>query len=387
MSYSETVPWSPGVQQIPSILIRGRESLVSAIFLKQGARSIQQVANLTYEIGGRESGVVVFKENDKVRVNDDAVLAPDAIRGEIGTVININRFLSEPTQLTGGLIAVDRYQQLVKQPRETEILGFALQVFFPKIDDTLLVASNEITLLSKFQERISNLEERLIAHLTNPQQFSVLGDGGLDVPFINQNFDAPFFGDLVRYVLRPKLGRASTKVLSPEASGPPLAAVYASMAGLSFVRAVKVYDKAKPQVPGTWRGTIVGDVKVPSATKKTEHYFAIPEGAMTPEDHVIIFDDVGFTGRTRTACVQLIEKVGAKVSAIVNVVEKSYGEPRNVTVNSRAILGITGFEPETEKTCRLKINELLMERLDSPRIVSGVKYEPKRSLSTLRSQQ
>ncbi|MGA8904471.1 MAG: phosphoribosyltransferase family protein [Candidatus Bathyarchaeia archaeon] len=339
---------------------------------------------MSYVTGGRESGVVAFRENDTVRVNDDAIVAPEAVRGEVGTIVKINRFLSESTQLSEGIIAVDRYQQLVKQPRETEILGFALQVFFPKINDSLLVASNEVTLLSKFQERISKLEDRLIAHLTDPQQFTVLGDGGLDVAFINQNFDAQFFGDLVRYVLRPKLGRTSTKVLSPEASGPPLAAVYASMAGLSFVRAVKVYDKARPQVPGTWRGTVVGDVKVPSATKKTEHYFAVPEGSITAEDRVVIFDDVGFTGRTRNACIQLIEKQGAKVSAIVNVIEKAYGEQRNVTVKSKAILGITGFEPETDTTCRLKINELLLERLETPRIVRGVKYEPKRLLSTLR---
>jgi len=337
---------------------------------------------LAYEIGGSE--IIAFQENDEVRVNDDAILAPEAVRGEVGRIVKINRFLSEPTQLSETIIAVDRYQQLVKQPRETEILGFALQVFFPKIGDSLLVASNEVTLLSKLQERVDKLEGRLIAHLTDPQQFTVLGDGGLDVPFINQNFDAQFFGDLVRYVLRPKLDRTSTKVLSPEASGPPLAAVYASMAGLSFVRAVKVYDKTKPQVPGTWRGTVVGDVKVPSATKKTEHYFAIPEGSIITGDRVVIFDDVGFTGRTRNACIQLIEKVGAKVSAIVNVVEKSYGEPRNVTVNSKAILGITGFEPETEKTCRLKIDELLLERLKAPRMVCGVNYAPNRSLSTLR---
>jgi len=341
---------------------------------------------LTSEIGGRESGVLLFKENDKVRVNDDAVLAPDAIRGEIGTIVKINRFLSEPAQISGDLVAVDRYQQLVKQPRETEILGFALQVFFPKIGDSMLVASNEVTLLSKFKERINRLEENLIGHLTNPQQFCVLGDGGLDVPFINQSFDAPFFGDLVRYVLRPKLGRTATKVLSPEASGPPLAAVYASMAELNFVRAVKVHDKAHPQVPGTWRGTVMGDVRVPSATKKTEHYFAMPEGAIVPGDRVIIFDDVGFTGRTRNACVQLVEKVGAKVSAIVNVVEKSYGETRNVEVDSRAILRITGFERESERTCKLEVTELLMERLQTPRIVGGVRYEPKRSLSTLRDQ-
>jgi len=342
---------------------------------------------LVYEISGRESGVVLFREGDKVRVNDDAVLAPDAIRGEIGTVTRINRFLSETMQISGQLIAVDRYQQLVKQPRETEILGLALQVYFPKIGDTILVASNEVVLLSKFRERIARLEERLFEHLTNPQQFCVLGDGGLDVPFINQNFDAPFFGDLVKYVLRPRLGRDATKVLSPEASGPPLAAVYASMAGLSFVRAVKVYDRNRPQLPGTWRGTVIGDEKVPSATKKTEHYFAVPEGAINPEDRIVIFDDVGFTGRTRNACIKLVEKIGAKVYAIVNVIEKAYGEPRSIEVDSKAILRISGFEADSQKTCKIVLTELLMERLETPKIVSGVAFEPRRALSSLRTEQ
>jgi len=338
-------------------------------------------------IAGRESGFATIRPDDQVRVNDDAVLAPDAIRGEIGIVKKINRFVNEPTQVSEQVISVDRYQELIKQPRETEILGFALQVYFPKIGDSILLASNEVTLLSKFNERIRGLEERLLTHLTDPQQFSVLGDGGLDVPFINQNFDAPFFGDLVKYVLRPKLGRSSTKVLSPESSGPPLAAVYASSAGLSFVRAVKVLDKSHPQVPGTWRGTVVGDVQVPSATKKTVHHFAIPENSIGPDDRVVIFDDVGFTGRTRSACIQLVEKVGAKVSAIVNVVEKAYGEPRNVPIASKAVLGIAGFEPETDNTCLLRLNELLLERLDAPRLIHSVKFEPKRTLSTVRSQE
>lgn len=364
------------------MLARGLKS-----FLNKSKGLLGGSWKLTYEIGGRESGVLLFKENDEIRVNDDAVIAPEAIRGEIGTIRKIDRFLPQPAQVSEDRVAVGRYQQLVKQPRETEILGFALQVYFPKIGDSMLVASNEVTLLSKFQERIERLEVRLISHLTNPQQFSVLADGGLDVPFINQNFDAPFFGDLVRYVLRPKLGRSATKVLSPEASGPPLAAVYASMSGLSFVRAVKVYDRTNPQVPGTWRGTILGDVKVPSATKKSEHYFAVPEGAIAADDRVIIFDDVGFTGRTRNACHQLVEKLGAKVSAIVNVVEKAYGEKRDVEINSRAILGISGFEPTGEKKCDLMINELLLERLKTPRTVHDVKYEPKRALSTLRVQQ
>jgi adenine/guanine phosphoribosyltransferase-like PRPP-binding protein len=335
-------------------------------------------------IGGRESGFVHFKEGDEVRVNDDAVLAPDVLRGKAGTVKRINRFPSERDQASGSLLAVDRHQQLVKQPRETEILGFALQVYFPKIGDSMLIASNEVTLLSKFKERIGKLEETLFAHLKDPQQFCVLGDGGLDVPFVNQSFDAPFFGDIVRYVLRPKLGRDATKVLSPEASGPPLAAVYASMAGLSFIRAVKVYDKADSQVPATWRGAIVGDQKVRSATKGTENYFAIPEGAIGPDDRVLIFDDVGFTGRTRKAVVQLVEKTGAKVSSIVNVIEKYYGEPRDVTVSARAILGIGGFKPEAENTCSITITELFMDRLESSRVIHGIRYESARSLSSIR---
>ena len=333
-------------------------------------------------VSGRETGILLLKEGDRVRVNDDATLAPDIVRGEIGVVRRINRYVTEPKPNDEGTILVDKYQQLVKQPQETEILGFLVQIYLPKLEDSLVLASNEVTLLSKFEERVHNVEKRLLEHVTDPNQFSVLGDGGLDVSFINQTFDAPFFGDLVRYVLRPNLNRNSTKVLSPEASGPPLAAVFATMAGLNFVRAVKVHDKAHPQVPRTWRGTVVGDVKVPSATKSTEHYFAIPEGAISSKDQVLIFDDVGFTGRTRKACVELIESLGAKVSGIVNIIEKSYGET-DVPVKSRAILGVQGFKAENDSTCSLILNQLLMKRLDTPRTIRGVHYEPKRSLSTL----
>jgi adenine/guanine phosphoribosyltransferase-like PRPP-binding protein len=338
---------------------------------------------LPAEIVGRESGFVYFKEGDEVRVNDDAVLAPDTIRGEIGTVKKVNRFLTTPAQVSESTVAVDRYQQLVKQPRETQILGLALQIYFPKIHDSMLVASNEVTLLAKFNEMVTKLEETLFSHLRDPQQFCVLGDGGLDVPFVNQSFDALLFGDMVRYVLRPKLSRDATKVLSPEASGPPLAAVYASMVGLSFVRAVKVYDKSQSQVPASWRGAIVGDEKVRSATKGTENYFAIPQAAITPEDRVIIFDDVGFTGKTRKAVVQLVEKTGAKISSIVNVIEKFYGEPRETVANARAILGIGGFQPKSQRKCNVTITELFLERLKTPKTVDGIRYEPGRSLSSI----
>ncbi len=40
------------------------------------------------EIVGRESGFAYFKEGDEVRVNDDAVLAPETVRGLVGTVLH-----------------------------------------------------------------------------------------------------------------------------------------------------------------------------------------------------------------------------------------------------------------------------------------------------------
>jgi len=154
------------------------------MILKPENGSIVETLTMVDTISGRESGVVTFKEGDRVRVSDDAILAPDAIRGEIGTISRIDRFLP-PAQVSEKVVAVDRYQQLVKQPRETNILGFALQVHFPKIGDTVLVASNEVMLLSKFQELVDDLEVQLISHLMDPEQFSVLADGGLDVPFVN----------------------------------------------------------------------------------------------------------------------------------------------------------------------------------------------------------
>jgi len=162
-----------------------------------------------------------------------------------------------------------------------------------------------------------------------------------------------------------------------------LAAVYASMAGLSFVRAVKVYNESHSQVPASWRGAVVGDEKVISATKGTGNYFAIPQGSIGPEDRVIIFDDVGFTGKTRKAIVQLVEKSGARISSIVNVIEKFYGETRAPLANARAILGISDFQPSDQKECSITINELFLERLESSRKIDGVMYEPGRSLSSI----
>ena len=109
--------------------------------------------------------------------------------------------------------------------------------------------------------------------------------------------------------------------------------------------------------------------------------------AIEPGDRVIIFDDVGFTGRTRRAVIQLVEKTGASVHSIVNIIEKFYGESRETISNAKAILGIGGFEPETEKTCSIAITELLMERLDSPKILHGVKYDSARALASIHSSQ
>jgi hypothetical protein len=83
--------------------------------------------------------VLTLKEGDQVRINDDAVPATETVRGEIGSITRIDRFLTPPLpfQVSEQVVAVDRYQQPVKQPRETDILGFALQVHFSKIPDSV----------------------------------------------------------------------------------------------------------------------------------------------------------------------------------------------------------------------------------------------------------
>jgi len=67
----------------------------------------------------------------------------------------------------------------------------------------------------------------------------------------------------------------------------------------------------------------------------------------------------------------------------VNVIEKFYGESRDVDVNARAILGIDGFQPQGQNACSISVTELFLDRLESPRIIHGVKYEPGRSLSSI----
>jgi hypothetical protein len=44
----------------------------------------------------RESGVLTLKEDDEVRANDGAVLAPEGIRGKVGTIPKIDRFPTPP---------------------------------------------------------------------------------------------------------------------------------------------------------------------------------------------------------------------------------------------------------------------------------------------------
>ena len=87
--------------------------------------------------------------------------------------------------------------------------------------------------------------------------------------------------------------------------------------------------------------------------------------------------------QTSSACVQLIEKAGAKVSAVVNFIEKPNGARKQFAGRGRAVLGTSGLEPDTPKTCKLAVNELLKERLDPPGIMYALSYEAHRSLSSV----
>ena len=62
--------------------------------------NVAQAWIMAHPIPGHESGIVTLKEGDEVRVNDEAILAPDAIRGEIGIITRIDRFPSMVTRVS-----------------------------------------------------------------------------------------------------------------------------------------------------------------------------------------------------------------------------------------------------------------------------------------------
>lgn len=130
--------------------------------------------------------------------------------------------------------------------------------------------------------------------------------------------NAEAFSTAVNAIAEHYEGQGVTKVIGAEARGFVFGAPVAYRMGAGFVPARK---------PGKLpRETYAQDYEDEYATNCLE----IHTDALTPDDKVIIVDDLIATGGTAVACAQLIERAGAKLVGYGFLMELAFFKPREV---------------------------------------------------------
>lgn len=130
--------------------------------------------------------------------------------------------------------------------------------------------------------------------------------------------DADGFAAVVNGLADPFRDAGITKVLGPEARGFMIGAPVAHELGVGFVPARK---------PGKLPREVVSqeyDLEYGNAALQMH------SDALTPEDNVLIVDDLIATGGTMVAQVKLIEKLGANLVGISCLMELEYFHPRDI---------------------------------------------------------
>lgn len=114
------------------------------------------------------------------------------------------------------------------------------------------------------------------------------------------------------------LGRGITKVVGAEARGFLVGAPVAYRLGAGFVPARK---------PGKLPREVISQCY---ALEYGTDEIQIHADALTPDDKVIVIDDLVATGGTAVACAQLVEQAGASVEGFGFALELAYLTPRDV---------------------------------------------------------
>lgn len=130
--------------------------------------------------------------------------------------------------------------------------------------------------------------------------------------------DAEGFAACVRELAEPFRGMGVTKVVGAEARGFMMGAPVAVELGAGFVPARK-----PNKLP---RETVGQEYDLEYGTAELQ----LHKDALSPDDRVLLVDDLAATGGTLVAQVKLIEKLGAKLVGIACFMELEFLNPREL---------------------------------------------------------
>ncbi|MDO4183540.1 MAG: xanthine phosphoribosyltransferase [Coriobacteriia bacterium] len=155
------------------------------------------------------------------------------------------------------------------------------------------------------------LEERILRDAV------VKAGGVLKVDsFLNHQIDIPLVWELAREWKRRFADVPVSKILTVEASGVPLATIVASEFGVPLVFAKKTKSI---NLSGT---VYVAEVKSYTLDKPSQ--VIVEKRFISPDDHVLLIDDLLSNGCAINGLLQICERAGAQVEGIGIAIEKGF---------------------------------------------------------------
>ncbi len=184
------------------------------------------------------------------------------------------------------------------------------------------------------------IEEKICQH-------AVVKNGGVLTvdSFLSHQLDMAFIDRVGQEIARRFAGVPVTKVITIEVSGIAIACAVARELGVPLIVAKKT------------RGMkLEGDVysaEVLSFNHKNINTILVAKKFLSPEDHVLVVDDIMANGCALQGLISIVEDAEASVSGCAVVIEKTFQEGgdriRNLGYRLESLAAIKGLDPETGK--------------------------------------
>ena len=158
---------------------------------------------------------------------------------------------------------------------------------------------------------MEKMEQKILA------EGEILSGGVLKVgSFLNQQIDTVFMKEIGEYIGELFKDDGITKILTIEASGIPIAV----SAGFAMNLPVVYAKKNKSS-------NISGDVYttvVQSFTHGNKNHVIVNKEYISPDDRILIVDDLLAHGSALTGLIEIVEMAGASVAGCVAAIEKGF---------------------------------------------------------------